>query len=163
MRSWAQDGAGVVQHFPRRADGLGDCALDVGQVGEVLSQAHEQGKVFAADQLAVVVAGGGEGALDGVKFLAPQDAVEDGPLNQVAQVHGGAKFQGAPLVEEGPGLGGFLLAEGDFGPGRGKGRRAWARSRPMTVRVSDANCSRIWSNSSNSRERPNPPNSWGWF
>ena len=120
-----QVGAGVVQHFPRRADGGADGLLQSAQVGQVLGQAGQQGQVFPAVKVAPVVGGGPGQFLDFVEFLTPQGAAQHGPLHVLPQVNAGAKLQpaaGTAGIQKQAGLGGLLLAVGDF-QGIGDGRQ----------------------------------------
>ena len=110
----SQHRAGVVQHLARRADGRADFPVEMAQLRDIAGQAGQEGQLFFAAQFVAVVAGGaGEGA-DGVQLLAPQQAAQQGPVNQLADVLLRPEFQRAAAVNVAAGLGGLLLTGGHF-------------------------------------------------
>ena len=67
----AQSGAGIVQHFPRRADGRADGLLQHPEVGDVFRQGCQQGQIFLASKGCVVEVGRLQQVLYRVEFFAP--------------------------------------------------------------------------------------------
>ena len=109
-----QHGTGVVQHLAGRADGAGDGALQVAQLGYVFRDAGQQRYLFVTAHFRAVVTGCAKQFPYQEKFLAAQQSAQQCALEQLPEIFFRPKLQAAPLVQVLPGLGGLLLPGGDF-------------------------------------------------